>query len=747
MDCDGDAQAMRRPALALWGGIEPTHNRVRDGYFSQLDRSGHRERIDDLTACAKLGLRTLRYPVLWEQVMPGAATDANWRWPDERLARLRELEITPIVGLVHHGSGPAHTSLMDDDFARKLAEYAAHVAQRYPWVSHYTPVNEPLTTALFSGLYGVWYPHARSNRAFVKALLAQCRGVVLAMRAIRNVNPDAKLVQTDDLGKTYSTAKLDYQATFNNHRRWLAWDLLCGRVDSHHPLWSWLLHYGGATPAQLLWFADHRCAPDIVGVNHYVTSERYLSERLDDYPACYHGGNARHRYADVEAVRCRVERGGLRMLLGEAWSRYGLPIAVTEAHIDATREDQLRWFAGAWNAARELREAGADIRAVTMWALFGAFDWNCLVTRAEGYYESGAFDVRESPPRPTALAALAQSLATGNEPDHPLLADPGWWHRPGRYIAPRDLRAPKSEERASAGAPILILGANGTLGRAFARICAERGIACRTVLRSELDMADAASVRSALARYEPWVVINAAGYVRVDDAEGEAAACFRDNAEGPENLAVACAQQGIALLTFSSDLVFDGAGSTPYVESDAPAPINVYGRSKLQAEQRVLARCPDALVIRTSAFFGPWDEHNFVTLALRTMRSRQAFHAANDMVVTPTYVPDLVNVSLDLLIDRCTGLWHLSNGEPVSWADLAIRAASVSGVRADSLVSCPSATLNLRARRPLYSALASTRCSMMPSLDDALVRYASAHPAEERRRLTLSPNVTTFAAA
>ena len=222
IDCDGEVRALRRPPLALWGGIEPTHNRVGDRYFSQLDRSGHRERIDDLTACAELGLRTLRYPVLWEQVMPGAAKDADWRWPDERLARLRQLEITPILGLVHHGSGPAHTSLMDDDFARKLAEYAAQVAQRYPWVSHYTPVNEPLTTALFSGLYGVWYPHARSDRAFVKALLAQCRGVVLAMRAIRNVNPDAKLVQTDDLGKTYGTPRLAYQATFNNHRRWLA---------------------------------------------------------------------------------------------------------------------------------------------------------------------------------------------------------------------------------------------------------------------------------------------------------------------------------------------------------------------------------------------------------------------------------------------------------------------------------------------------------------------------------------------
>ena len=746
----GDCPRARSgPALALWGGIEPTFNRVSDCYHSQLDFSGHRRRIDDLTACAELGIRTLRYPVLWEQVMPGTAEDADWHWPDERLSRLRDLAITPIVGLVHHGSGPSHTGLLDDEFARKLAEYASHVARRYPWVSHYTPVNEPVTTALFSGLYGVWYPHARSDRAFVKALLAQCRGVALAMRAIRQVNPCAKLVQTDDLGKTYSTARLRYQADFNNQRRWLAWDLLCGRVDATHPLWPWLLRHGGATAAQLMWFVEHPCPPDVVGVNHYVTSERYLSEQLDAYPVCYHGGNGRHRYADVEAVRCRVQRGGIRVLLEEAWARYRLPIAVTEAHIDATREDQLRWFVEVWNAATGVRASGADVRAVTMWALFGAFDWNCLVTRPVGYYEPGAFDVRAAPPRPTALAGLAKSLAAGDVPDHPLLAERGWWRRPGRFYISSDATCEGDAPGVcDPQAPILVLGAGGTLGHAFARICDARGIACRAASRADVDIADAASVEAALKKYSPWAVVNAAGYVRVDQAECQTLACFRENALGPEVLATLCAKRDIPLLTFSSDLVFDGASATPYVESDKPAPLNVYGRSKAEAERRVLTRYPEALVIRTSAFFGPWDEHNFVTTALRALRSRQPFHAASDIVVTPTYVPDLVNVSLDLLIDRCNGLWHLSNGEALTWAEFARRAARTAGVRTDTLAPCSSTGLNLPARRPRYSALASSRSMpLMPSLDDALMRYASAHPVETRRRLDSAGESPTVAAA
>ena len=722
-----------RSGLELWGGVEPTLNRVGHGYYNQLERSGHHARLTDLDLCADLGIRTLRYPVLWEQTMPGAPQEADWRWTDKRLARLRELEITPIAGLVHHGSGPRHTSLLDGDFPAKLAGYAACVAARYPWLEHYTPINEPLTTALFSGLYGLWYPHAKCDRAFTKALLGQCRGVALAMSAIRSVNPAAKLVQTDDLGKTYSTPRLRYQADFNNERRWLAWDLLCGTVDSRHALWDWLIRHGGATVTQLMWFVEHPCPPDTIGVNYYVTSERYLTEAIDAYAPCYHGGNGRHRYADVEAVRCPIPRDGLRALLAETASRYRLPVAITEAHIDATREDQLRWVAEIWGTATDLRNAGVDITAVTLWALFGAFDWNCLVTKATGYYETGAFDVRARPPRPTALVALAKSLATGQLPAHPLLSVPGWWGRPGRFHAPtvenHALPPLGMSEVASGAAPILISGATGTLGRAFAQICEHRGIQYRLVSRSELDIADADSVEGALSKYKPWAFINAAGYVRVDDAEREAELCFRENTQGAETLAASCVRHGIAFLTFSSDLVFDGENKAPYIETDIPLPLNVYGRSKAEAELRVLDRYPEALVVRTSTFFGPWDDYNYVTSALRALRSRLPFRAANDMVMSPTYVPDLVNVSLDLLIDRTAGVWHLTNGDPVTWAEFAVRAAKVAGLHTGSLIGCPAATFGLAARRPRYSALASGRSTlMMPSLADALARYVSARP-------------------
>src|SRR5437762_8048753 len=210
----------RREKLQLWGGIECTVNRVADRYFDQLKYSGHHDRLSDLDLIASLGISVLRYPVIWER-SERADGGLDFTWADERLAKLYQLGVQPVLGLVHHGSGPRHTSLVAPCFPEKLAAFAGQVARRYPWISRFTPVNEPLTTARFSGLYGHWYPHGRDDRAFVRCLLTQCRAVSLAMRAVRRVRPDARLIQTDDLGYTHAPRRLVYQARFENQRRWL----------------------------------------------------------------------------------------------------------------------------------------------------------------------------------------------------------------------------------------------------------------------------------------------------------------------------------------------------------------------------------------------------------------------------------------------------------------------------------------------------------------------------------------------
>ena len=698
------------PPLELWAGVECTVNRVGDQYFDQLELNGHAARIDDLELFAALGVSAMRYPVLWERTAPGRLERADWSWADQRLGRLQELGIRPIVGLVHHGSGPRHTSLINPAFPEGLARYARAVALRYPWIESYTPVNEPLTTARFSCLYGHWYPHGRGDGLmFARALLIQCRAVVLSMRAIREINVSAQLVQTEDLGKTFSTRALAYQAEFENERRWLTFDILCGRLNREHPVWGYF-EWLGVKAEELEPFLDDPCPPDIIGINHYMTSERFLDQRLERYPACSYGGNGRHRYADVEAVRvCAEGVAGPRVLLRETWERYRLPLAVTEAHLGCTREEQLRWFKEVWDAGRSLQQEDVDIRAVTAWSLLGAYNWNTLLTRREGHYETGVFDLRAPAPRPTAMARMLTDLAAGREHDHPVLDEPGWWHRLDRLLYPSVSARPRTVEatarrvstRSRTSRPLLITGARGTLGSAFARLCQARGLSYRLLTRAEMDIADPVSVEKAVGEFEPWAIINAAGYVRVDDAEREPASCRRENTLGPQTLAAACAVRGISLVTFSSDLVFDGTSQSPYVESCAPAPLCVYGQSKAEAEARVLDILPSALVIRTSAFFGPWDEYNFVTLALGMLAARRTFVAASDSMVSPTYVPDLVHASLDLLIDGERGLWHLANPGAITWAELARLAANLASLDASFIEARPTKELGLIAPRPL----------------------------------------------
>lgn len=724
--------------LQLWGALDVTLNRVLDAWFSQVERSIPVQR-DDLERFAGLGLKAIRYPLTWERYAPTVG-EPDWTWPDRRLPELRRRGIAPVVGLVHHGWLPRHASLAAPDFGWQLAQFAGAVARRYPWVEHYTPVSAPLATARFIGADG-GVPRGEDEYAFVQALLGQCRAVVLAMRAVRAVNPRAKLVQNDEPGKAWATPELAHLAGFHNQRRWLTWDLLCGRVERSHPLWDYLLS-AGVGAGELLWFRDHPCPPDIIGIDHDLMSERWLDRRAQRYPArclrrlndCVH--------ADIEAARAlATPTRGIAALLAEAWERYRLPLALTEARVDANREDQLRWLLEMWNGALAARAAGADVRAVAVYPLLGAYDWNSLATSSRGRYQHGAFAVDKGRARATALAGMMRELAAGQAPSNPVLREPGWWRSPGRFhcepVATNSVVADLSARRRHAARaeapPILVAGAAGMLGSAFVRICEKRNLACRALTRHEMDIADPAAVEAAIARHRPWAIVNAAGQSCIDEAETDPRGCVRDNVDGPAVLARACARHGLRLLVFSSDQVFDGRRNSPWLETDPPAPLNAYGASQAAAERQVLSADPRALLVRTSALFGPWDKRNFVTRALAALDAGEAFAAPCDLIVSPTYVPDLVHACLDLLIDGEHGIWHLANCEAMSWAELARRACVLAGIDPAALAARPWASLPHAAPRPAFSALHSAREILLPALDDALARYVHQRAAPDEQ--------------
>lgn len=423
--------------LELWGGHECTVNRIGDRFGDQTVRSGHEHRCSDLELFASLGVTSLRYPVLWERVSPERVDARDWCWTDERLTEIRRLGMSPIAGLLHHGSGPRYTSLVSPDFVTGLAAHARAAAERYPWIRDWTPVNEPLTTARFSALYGHWYPHAGDEGVFWLALLNQIDGTRAAMRAIRKVIRDARLIQTEDLGQVYGTAPLAQEVAYQNDRRWMTWDLLTGRVTESHPLRARLDRFGLGSRLDAI--AADPCPPDVLGVNFYPTSERFLDHRAELYPEWTVGDLGQF---DMDAVRVLdPEPIGLKGVLTQAWDRYAIPIAVTESHLNATIDDQSRWIAEAWSFAETMRAQGADIVAVTTWALLGSYDWNSLLTREAGFYEPGAFDVSSGTPRETGLAPFLRHLAGGGDlkawaDHHPELDRPGWWRQDARLTLP-----------------------------------------------------------------------------------------------------------------------------------------------------------------------------------------------------------------------------------------------------------------------------------------------------------------------
>ncbi len=256
---------------------------------------------------------------------------------------------------------------------------------------------------------------------------------------------------------------------------------------------------------------------------------------------------------------------------------------------------------------------------------------------------------------------------------------------------------------------ILVVGAGGQLGRELVR-SAPADIDCEALTRARLDIADPAAVDACLAEFAPSQVINAAAYTAVDKAEAEPGAAQRGNAEGPANLAAACARSNIRLLHVSTDFVFDGTASVPYAPGAEPAPLGEYGRSKLAGERAVRAALPDALIMRTGWVYSAFG-NNFVKTMLRLMSERDALSVVADQVGTPTWARGLA-AALWAAAARpaLSGVYHWSDAGVCSWYDFAVAICEeglASGLlhRAVNVRPIPAAEYPTPALRPAYSVL------------------------------------------
>ena len=393
----------------VWASPEPTVARTRaSSYRDQLVETGHHARLADLDLLASLGVSATRYPVLWERTAPGAPDDLDLRWARPRLERLRDLGIEPVVTLLHHGSGPAHTSLVDPAFPDLFARYAGAVARAFPWVKRWTPLNEPLTTARFATLYGHWYPNVRSDAAFGRAIVHEALAMQRGMAAIRATIADAEFVITEDLQSVSlrgaTTPSLEAFAAHKRERMYLSIELVAGRVAPGRPMYAYLRDVCGVAGDTLDRIARDATVPDLVGWNYYPNSERVLS--LDDAGATVN--EPARLYGPISP----------RPLLARAHERLGLPFGISEVHVNGDEAARVAWLRARTDDLVALHARGLPVRMLGVWAAFGLVDWDSLLVRHEAYREDGIFTFAPpgDVPQETAVARELRAMTAGALP-------------------------------------------------------------------------------------------------------------------------------------------------------------------------------------------------------------------------------------------------------------------------------------------------------------------------------------------
>ena len=278
---------------------------------------------------------------------------------------------------------------------------------------------------------------------------------------------------------------------------------------------------------------------------------------------------------------------------------------------------------------------------------------------------------------------------------------------------------------------LLVTGVYGQLGRALERVARERGVAIAGHDQDTLDVRHAGVVTDFVLRLEPTTVVNCAAITAVDDCECDEEAAYAANAAAVGHLAMACNRVGSRLIHVSTDYVFSGDGDRPYVESDPPAPLGVYGRSKLAGEHQA-AKADRHLIVRTAWLYGRGGR-NFVESIRGQLRSGTSpLRVVADQTGSPTFCDDLAEAILDLERCRATGVVHAVNAGATTWHGFAVEIAHQLG-SAVEIVPVTTAEFPRPAPRPAYSVLDTTLLAAligrsMPPWQDALKRYLSAPP-------------------
>lgn len=283
---------------------------------------------------------------------------------------------------------------------------------------------------------------------------------------------------------------------------------------------------------------------------------------------------------------------------------------------------------------------------------------------------------------------------------------------------------------------LALIGANGMLARQVNEL-APAGYELHRFDLPDFDITDQAQVLAVMERLNPAVIINCAAYTNVDGAESEAALAMRINGFGPANLALAAKQLGATLVHISTDYVFDGTKTEPYLESDAVAPRSAYGRTKLAGERSIIeSGLKSFYIVRTSWLYGPGGR-NFVETIVRLATEREELRIVDDQIGSPTYTADLARAIFSLLsagVQRAPyGIYHYANEGQASWYEFACAIVALMQqrsvpVKARRILPIRTDEYPLPAQRPAYSVFSKDKFrgatgAVVPDWRESLVIY------------------------
>jgi len=379
-------------------GIEDTFvPQARDGErpIDEYELTEHYQQFDtDLQLVVDVGARMLRWGIPWYRVAPAPGV-WDWSWVDRVMDRFGELGIRPIVDLLHYGTPLwLDEQFAHPDYPKHIANFAHRVAVRYGAVAtDYTPVNEPMIHALFSGEYAYWPPYLSGANGLVRIASALAEGFVLSQRAIaEELGARASFVHVDAgmryVGDTEGPEHRDTVARLR-HQSFLVEDLVTGSVGDGHPLLA-QLRAGGVDDGLLTWFRDNAVRPDVMGVNYYPLHSTEVFEA-----GVHHSGG----FADPRpAFDAGTE--GLREVLTSYAARYGAPVMLTETCVTGTVGQRLDWLDRSVQTVRDLRGEGHRVVGYTWWPLFDMYEWtyrHSTLPRAEHLLTMGLYDLVEAP--------------------------------------------------------------------------------------------------------------------------------------------------------------------------------------------------------------------------------------------------------------------------------------------------------------------------------------------------------------